>query len=410
MSTRPWQRLRTAAVATSLAVACSFATLPAQASTATAVPRAPVAQTTAQPADVLRIWTAANEGAVTVTREQALVTARTHDVITAQPKTYATHLAAMRAANPALKIYVYVNATYSKSPKNADYPAEWFSHDASGQRITSKGYGNYLMRPDSPGWRANRMSECTERVTQSGYDGCMLDMLGIAPLGEGYGSGVPVNPTTGTVWTRADWLAATSALTGAVRSSSGRPVIGNGLGNGTRYWAADGPTRVLLADADTGIAESWLRTAGQSLTTYPREAAWKAAVDQLADAGSRGRQVAVMVKLWANGTDAQKQQWHRFSLASFLLGTDGQALYSASFRHGDAGRPHPWWATDLGAPAGPYARYGNVYSRSFAKGVVVVNPTTSPVTVKLDRTYRMLGGTSASSLTVAPVDAVIALD
>jgi hypothetical protein len=57
-------------------------------------------------------------------------------------------------------------------------------------------------------------------------------MPGTAPLWPGYTTGLPINPATGQVWTRLDWLNATSALAANVASFTGKAVLGNGIGNG----------------------------------------------------------------------------------------------------------------------------------------------------------------------------------
>ena|GEM_PF-1871583 len=349
--------------------------------------------------EMLRSWAPVHEHPpATMTLSEAVATAKAHDLITAGPKTYAPYTEAMRQANPRLRILVYLNGTFAQETQGSAYPDSWYSRDNSGSKIRSSGFGNFLMRPEANGWVDNRVATCRDLIQKSGYDGCMLDMLGIAPLGAGYGTGLPINPATGQVWTRAAWLGATGALAAQVKSATGRYTLGNGLGSGNRYFATDGPTRVLLNGIDAGIAESWLRTAHQSVTSYPTESKWRQAVDALRDAGSRDRDLVVMVKLWANGTEAQKDAWHEYALASFLLGTDGRAMFSASYGSStNLAAEHSWWSKSVGLPEGQYYKSGSLYRRDFAKAVVLVNPTSSPQAVSVSTQLRSLTGETTTN-------------
>ena len=60
---------------------------------------------------------------------------------------------------------------------------------------------------------------CANLMAQSGYDGCMLDTLGVAPLTAGYCTALPINPATGVAWARPDWISATTQLSKSVRST-----------------------------------------------------------------------------------------------------------------------------------------------------------------------------------------------
>lgn len=414
-SRRPRRALLAVAALTTVAASASVltpagaATRPSVTITRTPILSQNVTTTPSTATSVLRTWTAANEGPATVTLEQALATARQFDVISARPGTYAPYLTAMRQANPRLKVLVYMNGGYAQSSEGTKYPADWYALDALGRKIRSLNFGNYLMRPNSTGWVASRVAECKERLAKTPFDGCMIDMLSTAPLLSTYGTGVPINPATGQVWTVADWLAACANIATQVRQATGKYVMGNGLANGMRYWDAAGPSSVLIRDAEAGISEAWLRTAMQPLDRFPTETNWKKSVDAVADADARGRSNAVMVKLWAEGTQAQKDAWHKFALASFLLGANGDALFDTTYAITDSGHAHPWWSTDLGAPLGAYAKVGTVYSRSFEKGVVMVNPTKLPVTVNLGRTVSLVGGGTASTVTLPPSSGLIGL-
>jgi len=376
----------------------------------TAEPTMPVANTPpAVSAGILRPWAPENEAAThSTTADDALADASEFDLIVALRSTYRSYVGAMMQADPGLRLLAYMNGSFAQKGEATAYPESWYARDAQGAKIQSTGWGNYLMDVSNPAWIANRADTCASFIAYSGYQGCMLDMLGVAPLLPGYLTSLPIDPATGKVWAQSEWLAATAALATQVRAAvSPHVVFGNGLGNGRRYFGSPASAQ-LLSGLDGGIAEAWIRSAGQGIGTFPTEAYWKQDVDMLADAAARGKAVLTLTKVWVEGTTAQKDAWHEFALASFLLGSNGSSYFSFSYDRGDdptAG--HPWDDVDLGDPIGPYAKADGVYQRAFTAGKVLVNPTRNTYVVALDRPYRTLEGTVVTSVTIGPDTGVV---
>jgi hypothetical protein len=255
-------------------------------------------------------------------------------------------------------------------------------------------------------WVDEIARQCDIGVTE-GFDGCFLDVLGLGPFW--MWSNVPINPITGSIYTMAEWNQASLRLAEAVRDHlNPHPVMGNGLGAGWRYWDPSMHSSAYFTVLDRMTTEGFLRYPNDPVTAYRTEGDWKKDVDMLVDAGSRGKQVFVITTIGPTATQAEKDAWHRYTLASFLLGTDGRQRFS--FRYAADADPtfvHPWWGVDLGTPTGPYAKVDGVYQRVFSKGKVLVNPTGAPHEVILERTYVDLQGTSITSVTLAPYDAEI---
>jgi hypothetical protein len=343
--------------------------------------------------------------------EEAATEARRFDLIAALPATYAGSAAAMRAANPALQLLSYVNAMLLDRNQALAAPEDWYARDATGSKIESLAYGNYLMDPSSPGWRAAAGSRCAAAISTARSDGCLLDVLGVAPIQRGYSTGVAVNRSTGTVWTGAGWLGATAGLASGVRSQvSPALAFGNGIENGAAYFDPTTPTAALVPALDGIMVESWARGARDPITTFRGEAAWKADVDMLADAEARGDPVLAVTKAWTAGTQAQKEAWHVYALASFLLGAGGRSRFSFLYDESAQSprQDNPLWHLALGAPTAPYAKaQAGYYVRSFADGRVVVNPTTSSVTVPLGSTFMDLSCRPVSAITLAPHRAAV---
>lgn len=341
-----------------------------------------------------------------VTASQAAEIATRFNVIVATKRTFAPYAAAMRAANPNLRLLAYQNGAFAQSNQPTAYPDSWYARSAGGAKVRSRGFGNYLMNIGNSAWRQSAAQECTANLAKSGYDGCYMDMLGTAPLLPSYVNGVPVNPATGVVWTPRDYLAATTAVAAEVKASNpGAIVAGNGLGSGARYYNdAGGSPLPLLMSLDAAHSEIWLRTPHQSLTKFKPEASWLRDVSMIADAGARGRVVLATTKIWTPGTSAQIDAWHRYTVTSFLLGTDGQSYLNFLPSKTMAGitQDSPYDRVDVGTPLGPFAKVGGVYQRAFTKGLALVNPTEVAVTVPLPQPMTTMDGTTVSSLTMAP--------
>lgn len=369
----------------------------------------------------LPLWAVANEGGNSGAARDGLRDVDTFPLITAQPGAYSGQLLQMRRARPDAMVLGYVNATFAPPAAAGRLDPGQLVRDASGAPVRSRGYGNQLVDPRDPQWVASRVETCRSLIRDDGYTGCMLDMLGIAPLRAGYSTGVPLDPRTGQPWTPADWLAATGDIVQAVRDGVGPSVvvIGNGLDNGTRYADAGAPSSVLLDRLDGGIVETWLRPAASSLDTFRDVASWQADVDMLVDAGERDRSVFVLLRVWGAGRADLTEQWRRYGIGSFLLGSDGHSFFTIST--GPADDPtavEDGYGVDIGTPVGRYTPVaaGEVvgqavdpstplaYRRDYTGGLVLVNPTSAPVRVVLDRAYDVvLGPASVRGAVGGPV-------
>jgi hypothetical protein len=339
-----------------------------------------------------------------LTQAQAVTLAQEFDVIAAQASALGKYASVMKAAHPTLRIVAYLNGTFDMSSGGTSYPSTWYEQSSSGARIQSV-YGNYLLDPANTSWQQKVAQQCTSAMSSSGYDGCFIDTLGTAPLDAGYCTGLPINPATGAVWTPTDWLAATSGIVAAVQAANPTAVVvAHGLANGTKYFSSTGATSQLLNPTGVAMAELWVRAPAQAATKYRSEAKWLQDVNLLADAESRGQSVLTTTKLWVGATAAQQAAWHKFTLASFLLGTNGHSYFSFLQDTSNTAliQDYTWDHVNVGAPLGAFAKVGGLYQRQFTGGVVAVNPTTAPATITLSGTYTNLDGSVVTSETLAP--------
>lgn len=337
----------------------------------------------------------------TPSREESVRQAESFDYIAATRYMYRAHADAMKASNPDLTLLVYAHGTFVGGLDV--YPDAWYSYDAQGRKIRSTEFGNYLMDPSNPNWIKEVGDQCDSLVATSGYHGCFIDVLGTAPLEPGYTTSLPINPATDEVWTKMDWLDATEHIAEVVTQRlAPKPVFGNGLSDGTKYFRVEAPTKRILDGLDGGMAELFVRPPNAPITAYKGEWEWKQDVDMLVDAAARGEIVLTTTKVWTDGTQYQKDAWHRYALATFLLGyTPGLTYFT--FRYDRSLTfVHPYWDTGVGTPVRAYANVGGVYQRQFTNGKVVLNPTTTGVTLDLGGSYRTLQGNVVTSLWLAP--------
>jgi hypothetical protein len=349
----------------------------------------------------------------TVTREQAMQQARDFYVITSGDvslyKNYIADMhAAAQAAGHSLLILQYINGTFILANDVAGTTDEnMFMHTKDGARIKSKDFGNTLANIFNPAWVQSRITTCNTKIAQAGgVDGCFLDTMGLAPINPTYITpGVPWNNNTNAAYTGAQWLDGTTNIASTVKANlGGKKVFVNGLLNGSYYADAAAPTKRLIDAADGGMIEILFRPPNTGVTAYPNETKWKADVDMLAAAAGRSNKPLITTtKVWVPGSQAQYDAWHRFSVASFLMGTTGHEYFNFRLDKNMTTKD-PFGNTNIGDPTGTYAKVGGVYQRSFSNGIVIVNPTKNAATVNLGRQYRTLEGNIVSGSITIPAN------
>lgn len=343
------------------------------------------------------------------TLSQAVAQARDFDLIFAKSSTFAPYVAAMKAANPNLKLLAYVNGVMSRTTDVVPWPGSAYAQSAAGDLIYSNRFGNILMEPSSTAWRSDRASTCAALLVTSLYDGCGLDVLGpasvVPPFGpDGYVTDQPVNPNTGAAYKVKDWLTQTSAVGARVRNRTKSLTLGNGLTNGTRYFDKTAPTSMLYDGVDIGMVEGFIRGGRAPIDQPMYFKSWKADVDMVVDAQANGHQIVTTTKTFCDGTQAQKDRWHALALASFMLAANGKAYFSFQYDEAlDPGTYQPWWDVALGSPQGAYVvEPSGIFDRRFANGYAVVNPTSAPLTFTVPSDHRSLNGNVGRSFTLAP--------
>jgi hypothetical protein len=287
-------------------------------------------------------------------------------------------VAALKAANPNLKIFMYQHPWFSRttdpnglsvcSSYQSDVSANpsWFLHNTAGSPIVS-GSSNYLMDIGNPSYQQSCVSHAIALAKKWGFDGVFWDGVVSTLTWElPRGTRVPEYPTL-TSWQNAMYSFITNAS--AQLHAAGLQDIGNLCG----MTLTPGLWQKWSAPLDGSEEESWT-DGGQGLAQQDSD--WTKKLANAAWSEANGK-YALLHSYNSSRTG------NTFGLASMLLVADGRTSYSTSntnYTWDESTFPEFTTAQQLGAPAGAYQKLSNgVYERAFSGGIVLVNPTSKPV-------------------------------
>ena len=308
----------------------------------------------------------------------------------------------LRAINPGFLVLHYHLAMWQSAPNvtfiidgnqwSNDYPVvtlheSWFWHNRENQRVTSNQDGKLLMNVSDLGFRQYWRDSLIRQVEDGDYDGVFLDSASPALLQAEARSPEDTRLFADQVRTHTfqelggrTWIAAWQAWIADLDralSTRGIPLIPNVGGLATTW---DNTDYSLTAGV---FCEGFL---DPGFTT----ADWKAAADQTLALVQRQKIVILQNYLSSAGDVARR----RFLLASYLL-VKGARTYVAYFAPGSPFEWYPEWDLDLGAAqkTGVTADdliWNGIYRRDFEHGIVLVNPSTTPVRVELGAIFKRI--------------------
>ena len=323
---------------------------------------------------------------------------------------------ALRAINPDFVVLHYHLAMWQSAPgvsiildgKNwgSDYSKvggheSWFWHTTGGQRVTSVVDGKWLMNVAEPGFQGYWIQSIAQQIALGEYDGVFLDSASPALL-ESEAQAPPEPRLTGTgardnlipelgnktfiqAWTA--WIATLDVALGAKKLA----LIPN--------------TGAFITGWDTTPYDL---TAGVFSEGYAdpsfAEADWALATNQLLALAAKGKIMILQNYLSSPGDVARRMYY----LGNYLL-VRGSRSYLDYFAAGPM-EWYPEWGIALGAAVSAGAKVDDllkdgVYRRDFEKGIVLVNPSSIPVTVTLDKPMQRVlpaGGGAVEADGVAP--------
>jgi hypothetical protein len=337
----------------------------------------------------------------------------------------------LRALNPNFLVLHYHLALWQSAPATSfiidgktwgnDYPMvtqnePWFWHNTQNQRVTSSADQKLLMNISVPAFDQYWGSSLETQVQDGDYDGIMFDSASPALLqGECGGGGANQDPrlagtaahdTTftelgGKTWIQA-WNTWMAQLDQAL-AAKGIMLIPNTSAfvtgwDTTDYTVTHGIFSEGFADRNFAVSD------------------WQVSTNYMLKLASLDK-IMILQNYLSSASDVATRMYY---LGNYLL-VKGHHAYLDYFASGPL-EWYPEWGVDLGAPSSAPTtdvttmKSGGVYRRDFAKGSVLVNPTSSPVNVTLGGTYNLVvpsgggavdtSGTAPGSITTQSVTSV----
>jgi hypothetical protein len=329
-------------------------------------------------------------------------------------------LPALKAANPGLKALVYKNLSFTTSysclngvdqarlstgvgycDADSNHP-DWFLTDPSGTRLNSSYFPQaWMMDVGNSAYQYKWLSNVLADVRAGGWDGVFMDDTN-ADMGYHL-----QGRTIGKYPTSSSWRAATRSMlanVGPALTSAGFLAVPNLYAP----WAADYDAQATWRDwiqFTSGAAQEYYSKWGSASSSWFAGSDWTFRQQFQAITEQAGK--IFLGITYAPKSDTRSMTWAR---ANFLLFDDpadhGALVYE--FSNPEAQDPYaPEWTADVGSPTGARFQVGAAWRRNFTGGTVLVNPSSSTVTVSLEKPYLNDDGSSTTSVTLTPTTAAI---
>ena len=274
----------------------------------------------------------------------------------------------------------------------------WLLKDANGAYVLNVRYGAFVADIGNPAYQQRFVDNVAAFLKRNGNDGVFIDDVLATPIvltGGVYPAKYP---------TREEWEEATVsfiAKVGGDLRARGFYVLAQANGwipndpssdsgsTSVRFWTRLAPNVSGLQSEywlQNPIDVAQLRAVGTRW--YENWTGWQALSSVARSAG-----VDFFALMYGGASDVQTM---RFGRGSFLLdwsGKGGAFIYYAR----DQDDPyHPAWVTEFGLPLKPkFERAPGVWQRKYARGIVVVNATNEPVTVRVNGALQTIEPTDA---------------
>jgi hypothetical protein len=329
-------------------------------------------------------------------------------------------LPALKAANPGLKALVYKNLSFTMSytcsggvdnryltagvgycDADRNHP-DWFLTDPGGSRLNSYYFQQaWMMDVGNPAYQASWLSNVLSDVRSGGWDGVLLDDTNTDMSWHLHGRTIGRYPTS------AAWRAATRSMlatVGPALRSSGFLAIPNL----SAPWASDYDAHATWSDwlqFTSGAMQEYYSKWGSTASGWFAGNDWtyRQQFQELTESAGK----IFLGLTYAPKADERSMAYARANFLLFDQPANGGALL---FEASDPEAQDPYgagWTADVGSPVGARFQAGSAWRRNFTGGTVVVNPTSSTVTVSLGGTYATLGGSQVTSVTLGPTSGAI---
>ena len=326
-------------------------------------------------------------------------------------------IAALKAANPAVKVLVYKDMAATPQyachkgrdeellPSGVGYcwalanHPDWFTVDERGSRIEWQVWrGNWQMDVGSPGYQDAWAGNVLAELRRYGWDGVTIDDANVDQ------SRLVGKRTMREYPTQRAYQAATRSflarvgprLTGAgflvIPNIQADPVLAD-----AKLWAD------WIQFTSGGTREYWMKWGADRGGQYGA-GGWDDLQEVFETVQRAGK--IFLTTTTAPADDVRSMRWGR---ASFLVGWNGGP---SAFIFDPVVPRDPWspeWTADVGRPAGPRERVApSVYRRVYTRGAALVNTSEKEAReIPLGRSYLTPEGVPVTSLTLQPMTGIV---
>jgi hypothetical protein len=283
----------------------------------------------------------------------------------------------------------------------------WLLRDATGNPLKAAGFGNWLGDVGNPGFQKAWAKNVSTFLLAHHADGVFVDNVLCSITGLDGGTAPSAYPTDA-AWANA-YISFLSYV-GVALHAKGLYVSANAYCYGApdmsaniAWWKrvaphVDGLMNEMFEQSPNDKAERYFDAPHVSWMGN-----WAANLKLIETAQQLGKDALALT--YGANSDTSLMTYAR---ASFLLAWDGGG---STFFWSPTDGPDPWatpWTADIGKPAGAMVKRGAVYTRAYAGGYVVVNPSLSAATTSLPGGLVTLSGAAAgTTVTLAPKSAAI---
>jgi hypothetical protein len=320
--------------------------------------------------------------------------------------------AQLKAANPSLTVLMYQNTSamtkgagpggvYSSGVgyEQADtaHP-DWFLKDTSGKRIVEGSYDwVYMADLGNAAYQDAWATTVIDRLNSGPWDGVFMDDVNTTAMYHTDPSKIAQYPND------AAYQAATRSMLAAVGPrlrAAGKLAIPN-IGSWSGYPAV---AKDWLQFVDGGMDEMFAKWSTSPGVGYRPAIDWKTQVEEIRATESMGKRFLAVTQAGSGDAQAERYGWATVLMAAKSTNTS----YVAATNYNSDPDWLPEYDAPIGDPTGAATALGNgAYARTFANGLVVVNPSSSSVKVAFGGAYSGSGLANATSATLAPNTALV---
>jgi hypothetical protein len=297
----------------------------------------------------------------------------------------------IKGLNPLFKAIYYKDSLTHREGATEN----WYVRDAkTGSRLVNKDWGWYLMDIGNQTYRISLANSIKNSLASNQvFDGVFFDdVWGSVASDRFYREGTKENGIIPQSIINS-WRDNMKLLLGEIKTEIGNKllIINTGAFN-TDY----------LALSDGQMFEAFCHANWQPYGEYYSN--WSQVLDKMIEGSKLGKIYLAQSGIKDGATDTQIKITQRYCFAMFMLGanTNANFYFKPSMKYQGV-TYFPEWDIDIGSPMEDYhARSGTpLYEREYSKGLVLINPSSENVQIKLDDKYKNLNGVTTHTITLA---------